>query len=491
MPAVAVVVLAIAIVVLILLWRWVDGLALIDVEKRATAHLDVIKTASGIAVGGGGLFALYLAARRQRTQESELEVRLDELRNRQVELEQRDRTQRHTEEVAEMNRRHAEQVAADSRHDAAERRATEIYTKAAEQFGSDNIAVQLAGLYGFERLANDQPQLRQTVVDVICAFLRMPRSQDADDAITVRRNSQVRSAAQRILVEHLRRSVEPTTGTFWDVNLDLSEATLENFDLVGCRVGKAVFAKTTFVGSCNFTRLHTVGELDLSGATFDCPLVATTVRVGGDLLLDRAVFRKEVDLREADIVGGSVLTGCSFNADATFRGCEFGGDVHCVDAHFSRAALFAAAKFRRSVTVESTAFDGEVNFRSADFFGTTRFSSTTFAEEAWFVKAEFSTTPLFSEVAFLGDAWMHSIGLRNGILFQDVAFSGAADLSDCENAVARDVRAKRVPLYREWPATWRVEETTGSGEGDWESLVDDAGPDRLEFPDVLWNFAQD
>lgn len=487
---VAAVVVVIAVAVLVVLWRWVDGLALVDVEKRATAQLDVIKTASAIAVGGGGLFALYLAARRQRTQELELEVRRDELRNRQVELEQPDRSQRHTEEVAEDNRRHSEQVAADARHDAAERRVTEIYTKAAEQFGSDNIAVQLAGLYGFERLADDQPRLRQTVVDVICSFLRMPQP-DTDDPIALRRHTQVRSAAQRILVEHLRQSPDSATRTFWQVALDLSDATLVNFDLADCRVDKAVFAKTTFVGGCDFTRLHTVGELDLSRAEFDCPLAAGAMRVGGELVLTEARFSGEVDFRETHIAGGSVLTGSSFAADATFPGCVFGGDFHCANTRFAQAAVFAGATFRQSATIESTSFDGEANFRRADFFGATRFSSTTFGEEAWFVKAEFSTsTALFSSVDFHGDAWMHSIGLRNGILFDGVSFGGAADLSDCENAVAHDVRARRVPLYREWPTTWRVERTDAEDE-DWETLVDDADPGRLGFPDVLWNFAQD
>jgi len=63
-PVVALVVLATTAVVLVVLWRWVDGLALVDVDKKATAQLDVVKVAASIAVGGGGLFALYLAARR-------------------------------------------------------------------------------------------------------------------------------------------------------------------------------------------------------------------------------------------------------------------------------------------------------------------------------------------------------------------------------------------------------------------------------------------
>ncbi|WNV86689.1 hypothetical protein [Umezawaea sp. Da 62-37] len=98
-PAVAVAVLAVTAVASVLLWTWVDGLQL-EQDKRATAVLEVFKLAASVAVGGGGLFALYLAARRQRTQE--------------LELAQREKVQAHAERV----QAHAEQVAEASRVDA-------------------------------------------------------------------------------------------------------------------------------------------------------------------------------------------------------------------------------------------------------------------------------------------------------------------------------------------------------------------------------------
>jgi hypothetical protein len=58
--------------------------------------------------------------------------------------------------------------------DATERRITELYTKAADQLGSDQAPVRLAGLYALERLAHSTVEHRQTIVDVICAYLRMP-----------------------------------------------------------------------------------------------------------------------------------------------------------------------------------------------------------------------------------------------------------------------------------------------------------------------------
>jgi hypothetical protein len=58
--------------------------------------------------------------------------------------------------------------------DATERRVTELYTKAADQLGSDKAPVRLAGLYALERLAQDNPSQRPTIVNVICSYLQMP-----------------------------------------------------------------------------------------------------------------------------------------------------------------------------------------------------------------------------------------------------------------------------------------------------------------------------
>jgi NAD(P)H-dependent flavin oxidoreductase YrpB (nitropropane dioxygenase family) len=105
-------------------------------------QLEAIKTASTIVLGTGGAAALLLAARRQRSTE--------------LALNQKDRDLAHQE------------------RDAIERRITDLYTKAADQLGSDKAPVRLAGLYALERVAQNNPDLRQTIVNVWCAYLRMP-----------------------------------------------------------------------------------------------------------------------------------------------------------------------------------------------------------------------------------------------------------------------------------------------------------------------------
>jgi glycerol uptake facilitator-like aquaporin len=69
-----------------------------------------------------------------------------------------------------------------NRHDREERtyklnesqQVTDTYTKAVEQLGHDQAPVRLGAMYALERLAQDNPPRRQTIVDVLCAYLRMP-----------------------------------------------------------------------------------------------------------------------------------------------------------------------------------------------------------------------------------------------------------------------------------------------------------------------------
>ncbi|XVV11208.1 hypothetical protein ACQP2X_41215 [Actinoplanes sp. CA-131856] len=109
---------------------------------KAKLQIDAIKYGLGIAAAGGAAAALLLGVRRQRLSEHTHELEL--------------RRQEHTE------------------FDASQRRITEMYTQAVEQIGHADAAVRLGGLYALERVAQNNPTQRQTVVNVICAYLRMP-----------------------------------------------------------------------------------------------------------------------------------------------------------------------------------------------------------------------------------------------------------------------------------------------------------------------------
>lgn len=233
-------------------WWWISLVVLIPVTvltgiaalllastthpTSASDQIDLVKTALSVGAGTGGVVALVLAGRRQWHAEQ---------------------AQRATERA-----HHA------TEHDAIERRITELYTKAADQLGSDKAPVRLAGLYALERLAQGNRSQQQTIVNVLCAYLRMPYTPPADhppadDAPEPEharfeqrtQERQVRLTAQRILAIHLRPGTDPDhpIGTFWPgIGLDLTGATLVDFTLNRCHIKAAHFNGAKFIGSAWF-----------------------------------------------------------------------------------------------------------------------------------------------------------------------------------------------------------------------------------------------
>jgi len=107
----------------------------------------------------------------------------------------------------------------------------------------------LAGLHALERPASTYPLHRQTIVDLICAYLRVPMVTDEEvpggrspglpastPASVTREEREVRLVAQRILARHLRYAdpgpadpSQPGNSLFWrDITVDLSGALLTN-----------------------------------------------------------------------------------------------------------------------------------------------------------------------------------------------------------------------------------------------------------------------
>ncbi|GGL56691.1 hypothetical protein GCM10014719_67640 [Planomonospora parontospora subsp. antibiotica] len=313
--------------------------------------------------------------------------------------------------LAFRRQRHQEIATLHTSHDAAERRVTELYTKAVEQLGHDKAAVRLGGLYALERLAQDNPGHRQTIVNVICAYLRMPYtppvpapepvqapparsappSNDrwlhpptpgneetplpeqpaADKTDDAEGERQVRLTAQRILGDHLRDerapgerdSGQPADVRFWDgMRLDLAGAALIDLDFQDCRMAKAGFGGATFTGDAWFGR-----------AVF-----TETALFGGATFTKTALF------------GGATFTKTAWFGGATFtRDAWFGG------ATFTEIALFDGATFTKSAQFDGAVFTRDAWFDGVDFTGIALFDGATFTETALFGRATFTETAPF------------------------------------------------------------------------------------------------
>src|SRR5215475_7505150 len=81
----------------------------------------------------------------------------------------------------------------------------ERFATAAGQLGSDKPpAVRLAGVYAMAGLADDWPENRQTCVDVLCAYLRLPYDPDPGDGA---------APADRAAFRANRRCATPLSGS--------------------------------------------------------------------------------------------------------------------------------------------------------------------------------------------------------------------------------------------------------------------------------------
>ena len=399
-------------------------------KDPAAAQVDAIKTGLSIAAGTGGMFALLVAVRRQW---------------------------------------HQELTAASTETDAASRRITEHYTNAADQLGSDKAPVRLAGLHALERLAQDNPDQRPTIVQVLCSYLRMPytppdttpdpntnpdQRKEHRDLVQER---QVRLTAQRILGAHLHPGPDPDNlaVTFWpDTSLDLTDAFLIDFSLINCRLHTAQFKGARFAGNARFGGAQFTGHAWFDGAQFTGNARFSQARFAGEARFDGAEFAAHTRFDGAQFTGYGEYTGFAgfsearFAGDAVFEGARFAGDAVFDGTHFARSAHF-----------------GEVQVAQY-----ARFHRAQFAENAVFNRAKFAEEAMFAGAVFAGRHW------SNGHAVFDEAEFIHGVVFDRNITDDREWCWVRVGSSLVWPPGWAVQPLDGHrppdhNEGKWGHLV--------------------
>ena len=275
-------------------------------------------------------------------------------------------TSRDTRQALEEQRKWLERSLAEQRT----RTLNERFATAAEQLGTDKPAVRLAGVYAMAGLADDWEENRQTCVDVLCAYLRMPYEPDpGHDAPEPQRLAfqairEVRHAVIRAITMRLRDGA-PTS--WQSLNFDFRGVVFDGGDFSGARFssGRVHFTRARFTG----------GTVDFSGAGFSGGTVdfGGVEFCGGMVEFSRARFSSGtvyfgawfsggmVDFRKAQFSGGTVLFNAQFS----------GGTVSFGDAEFSGGRIsFGAAQFS----------GGTVHFSGAEFSGgTVDFSGARFS----------------------------------------------------------------------------------------------------------------
>jgi uncharacterized protein YjbI with pentapeptide repeats len=358
-----------------------------DQTKRVELKVDALKTAFTVGAGAAGGLALLLGLRRQWLNE---------------------RTQAHIE------------------YDSMERRVTELYTAATEQLGHDKSAVRLAGMYALERVGQNNEAHRQTVVDVLCAYLRIiPDIQgeskpflDATSHEPSNDELQVRLAAQKILEKHLHRPRYPNSNSesFWPhIDVDLSGAYLVDFSLRDCQVRKAEFDGAHFMGDTVLLRAIFEGHpWGLTGP----------YGVGGASFAD-VCFEGDVNMEDACFHGDSSFSDCHFGGEAYICGVRFEGPVDFLGSTFNELATFEGTTFNRN------AFFGEVKFLGPAFFSAGYIYETAarFNDEADFSQCRFHEIVNFKDAIFTSKPNVGQTELNN--LDMSGALIRAGHVSDC------------------------------------------------------------
>jgi Pentapeptide repeats (9 copies) len=281
---------------------------------------EALKT-GGLAAGAFvALYALWLNDRRRRTEEERREI------ERNLYAVQVDRT--------ELDR---------------ERAADERFARAVDLLGSDADQVRVGAMHALAGLARDQPRYTQTVLDVLCSYLRRPfdhyryaeirhdkdRTWDRADQQAADREQQVRRTAQQLITDLLPSASTPDAPRY---NLDLHAATLEYFDIAGKVVGELRVRQT------NLYEANTLRGTQVYG-----PAWFTAARCWGRLRLPGAVFHQQAWFSRCQAEGEVSFAGVRFSGETKFATSEFSGPVSFHDAQFVHPVDFSNVHFQANV----------------------------------------------------------------------------------------------------------------------------------------------
>ena len=393
---------------------------------------------------------------------------------------------------------------------------TDQYSRAVGQLGSDKAPIRLGALYALERFAQDNLAHRQSTVNVICAYLRMPfpltppASEPvpepgegarepvpgaevaalADNGDDWQQEKQVRLTAQRVLGEHLRRippdaqpSADPAVDLFWPgIRLDLTGATLIDFSCDGAELADAQFRGATFHSDARFGGAAFNGRAEFGAATFHGKARFEKATFHGDAEFGGTIFNSTARFGGATFHGGTVrFGGATFHGTARLEKATFHGNTWFSNATFNGNTWFSNAAFKGNTSFDSAHFDGGTGwFDGATFSGGARFSEATFKGIARFGKATFHGDARFGGATFHGDAEFGGAAFHGDARFGGATFSGGARFSEAtfkgtalfDNAIFNGMkettsfansRVLTPDAAHIWPKGWCIGETSNGG----------------------------
>lgn len=350
--------------------------------KDLADALDTVRgRAMAIATGLLAAVAIYYTASNAASARRSAQAAIEGVEAARLSAEATERAQLRTFELTQEGQLQSEEAQRRTHELTEHGQRTDRFTAAVAQLGDPSPAIQLGGVHALAGLADDSPtrEFRQTCIDVLCAFLRLPYAPDPGDALSEGRDPaehararadfrairEVRHTVIRIIGNHLRNGASVS----WQGHdLDFTDVVFDGGDLHDAVFtnGHVSFRGAHFIdGSVNFSRAwFEGGTVDFINAKFD----------GGGVYFNGARFEgASVHFSYAQFRGGTVEFNLAQFSGGTvdFSSARFGGDavLDFVGAGFSGGSVdFGSARFE----------DGTVNFSGAQFAG-----GVVIFEHAW------------------------------------------------------------------------------------------------------------
>ena len=191
------------------------------------------------------------------------------------------------------------------------------YTKAIKELGDGSPTIRLGGIHALERMAENSERDRQTILDVLWAYLRSesPLKKSSGAAAGEMKSDTAAAAVAAGRITHLSRPTKLTilpgvnlTGAIFD-GADLTDASFDRANLTGASFDGATLDGASFIAA-NLTRASlNDANLHLANLT-------------------------DANLNDADVIGADLST-----ADLT--GANLAG-AHLLDANLTGAGLTGA-----------------------------------------------------------------------------------------------------------------------------------------------------
>jgi hypothetical protein len=191
--------------------------------------------------------------------------------------------------------------------------ADERFARAVELLGHDAAQVRVGAMHALAGLAKSRVEYTQTVLDILCAYLRRPFNRDEDDLEDYDEQNEieleVRLTSQR-LIEDLLPRIEEKNPVRYDLNL--TKAHLHYMDLSYRQVGDLILRVAHLNESNAFHHMVVHGHVYL-----------TEAEANGRFHMHHTEFRGKAWFSRFKARGLAVLTESKFLGETKFAGSEW------------------------------------------------------------------------------------------------------------------------------------------------------------------------